>query len=315
MSSMLAKTDSEVSSLSQSSPARSPGRRPVYFVQSPSRDSSNDGEKTTNSFHSSPLQSPLGSPPHSHSNSSFGPHSRESSSTRFSGARKSSASNRKGWRPWKDQFHPIEEEGLLDGHDSRGFRRRCYFLAFVVGFLMLFSLFSLILWAASHPQKPAITVKSIVFDQFVIQAGADMSGVATSLVSMNSSVKLTFRNTATFFGVHVTSTPLDLTYSQLTLATGNMPKFYQSRKSQKSIRITVKGSHIPLYGGGASLSSLNGAPVEPVTLRLSLMVRSRAFVLGKLVKPKFYKKIECSVVMDPKKMGVPISLKDKCTYQ
>ncbi|KAJ1389098.1 hypothetical protein SESBI_38554 [Sesbania bispinosa] len=253
--SMLAKTDSEVSSLSQSSPARSP-RRPVYYVQSPSRDSSHDGEKTTNSFHSSPLQSPLGSPPHSHSNSSLGPHSRESASTRFSGSRKSNASNRKGpWRPWKDQFHAIEEEGLLDPHDAtqHGFPRRCYFPAFVVGFVVLFSFFSLILWAASRPQKPAISLK--------------------------------------------------------------MPKFYQSRKSQRSIRVMVKGSHIPLYGGGASLSSINGAPVDPVPLTLSVMVRSRAYVLGKLVKPKFYKKIECTLVMDPKKMGKAISLMNKCTYQ
>ncbi|TKY55703.1 Late embryogenesis abundant protein, LEA-14 [Spatholobus suberectus] len=315
--SMLAKTDSEVSSLSQSSPARSP-RRAVYYVQSPSRDSSHDGEKTTNSFHSSPLQSPLGSPPHSHSNSSLGRHSRESASTRFSGSRKSSSANRKGpWRPWKDQFHAIEEEGLLDAHDNaqHGFPRRCYFLAFVVGFTVLFSVFSLILWGASRPQKPAISLKSITFDQFVIQAGADASGVATSLVSMNSSVKLTFRNTATFFGVHVTSTPLDLNYYQLTLATGTMPKFYQSRKSQRSVRVMVKGSHIPLYGGGANLNSVNGAPADPVPLTLSVMVRSRAYVLGKLVKPKFYRKIECSVVVDPKKMGVAISLVKKCTYQ
>ncbi|RDY01020.1 hypothetical protein CR513_15710, partial [Mucuna pruriens] len=315
--SMLAKTDSEVSSLTQSSPARSP-RRAVYYVQSPSRDSSHDGEKTTNSFHSSPLQSPLGSPPHSHSNSSLGRHSRESASTRFSGSRKSSSTNRKGpWRPWKDQFHAIEEEGLLDAHDNaqHGFPRRCYFPAFVVGFVLLFSAFSLILWAASRPQKPAISLKSITFDQFVIQAGADMSGVATSLVTMNSSVKLTFRNTATFFGVHVTSTPLDLNYYQLTLATGSMPRFYQSRKSQRSVRVMVKGSHIPLYGGGASLNSVNGAPVEPVPLTLSVMVRSRANVLGKLVKPKFYKNIDCSVVMDPKKMGVPIPLLNKCSYQ
>lgn len=56
----------------------------------------------------------------------------------------------------------------------------------------------------------------------MIQAGADHSGVATELVSMNSTVKLTFRNTATFFGVHVTSTPLDLSYSQLTVATGTV---------------------------------------------------------------------------------------------
>ncbi|KAF7809837.1 Late embryogenesis abundant protein [Senna tora] len=296
--SMLAKTDSEVSSLSQSSPARSP-RRPVYYVQSPSRDSHEDGEKTTNSFHSSPLQSPLGSPPHSHSNSSLGPHSRESSSTRFSGSRKTSGSNRKsGWRPWKDNhFHAIEEEGLLDPHDAstHSLPRRCYFLAFILAFTLLFS--------------------SITFDQFVVQAGADFSGVATSMVSMNSSVKLTFRNTATFFGVHVTSTPLDLTYYQLTLASGNIEKFYQSRKSQRSMRVTVRGSGIPLYGGGSSLSSVNGAPVDGVPLSLRFMVRSRANVLGKLVKPKFYKKVECSVVMDSKKMNVAIPLKDKCTYE
>lgn len=316
---MLAKTDSEVSSQTQSSPTRSP-RRAVYYVQSPSRDSSNDGEKTTNSFNSSPLQSPLGSPPHSHSNSSLGPHSRESASTRFSASRKSSnaSNNRKGhWRPWKDQFHAIEEEGLLDVHDdtNRGFPRRCYFPAFVVGFTVLFSVFSLILWGASRPQKPTILLKSITFDRFIIQAGADLSGVATSMVSMNSSVKMTFRNTATFFGVHVSSTPLNINYYQLSLATGNMPRFYQSRKSERSIRVMVKGSHIPLYGGGASLSSMNGLPVEPVPLTLNVMVRSKAYVLGKLVKPKFYKKIECGLIMDPNKMGVPIPLINKCTYQ
>lgn len=168
--SVLAKTDSEVSSLSQSSPARSP-RRPVYYVQSPSRDSSNDGEKTTNSFHSSPVLSPMGSPPHSHSNSSLGPHSRESASTRFSGSRKHTANNgssRKAWKPWKeiDRFDSIEEEGLLDDDtNSLGIPRRCYFPAFVAGFLILFSLFSLILWAASRPQKPTITMK--VFCHFL----------------------------------------------------------------------------------------------------------------------------------------------------
>lgn len=39
---------------------------------------------------------------------------------------------------------------------------------------------------------------------------------------MNSTVKLTFRNTATFFGVHVTSTPLDLSYSRLRVASGTV---------------------------------------------------------------------------------------------
>lgn len=93
-----------------------------------------------------------------------------------------------------------------------------------------------------------------------------------------------------------------------------MSKFYQPRKSQRSITATLKGNHIPLYGGGSSLSSLNGAPVQPVPLTLAFMVRSKAYVLGKLVKPKFYKKVKCSVVMDPKKMNVPITLKNKCNY-
>lgn len=170
-SAQLSKTDSEVSSLTPSSPARSsPPRRPVYYVQSPSRDS-HDGEKTTNSFHSTPVLSPMGSPPHSHSNSSLGPHSRESSSTRFSASlkphkqHKSDGSNRKGRKPWKE-FDAIEEEGLLgDGIAPHGMTRRCYFLSFVVGFCILFSLFSLILWGASRPQKPTITMKAVLKPQ------------------------------------------------------------------------------------------------------------------------------------------------------
>lgn len=92
-------------------------------------------------------------------------------------------------------------------------------------------------------------------------------------------------------------------------------KFYQTRKSQRLIKVTMIGRGIPLYGGGASLSSVNGAPIEIVTLKLSFMVRSRAKVLGDLVKTKFYKKVECMVDMDPKKMSQAISLKNKCGYQ
>lgn len=37
--------------------------------------------------------------------------------------------------------------------------KRCYFVIFLVSFLVLFGLFSLILWGVSKPQKPEITVK------------------------------------------------------------------------------------------------------------------------------------------------------------
>ncbi|KAL0396700.1 UNVERIFIED_CONTAM: hypothetical protein Scaly_0118400 [Sesamum calycinum] len=308
--SMHAKTDSEVTSLAPSSPNRA-----VYYVQSPSRDS-HDGEKTTNSFHSTPILSPMGSP---------GRQSRDSSSTRYSGSLKPGSQkssngsrrhhqHRKAEKQWKE-FDAIEEEGLLDEEGGRrGVPRRCYFLAFVVGFFVLFSFFALILWGASRNQKPVVVMKSILFDQFIIQAGSDASGVGTEMVTMNSTVKFIFRNRGTFFGVHVTSTPLDLSFSELTLASGTVKRFYQSRRSQKTVSVMLRGSNIPLYGGGANLSSQEGKPVAPVPLDLNFTVRARAYVLGRLVKPKFNKRVQCSVVLDPKKMNVAIPLKNSCTY-
>ncbi|XP_074264044.1 uncharacterized protein LOC141586664 [Silene latifolia] len=333
---MHAKTDSEVTSLAASSPTRSPPRRPVYYVQSPSRDS-HDGEKTATSFHSTPVLSPMGSPPHSQS--SMGRHSRESSSTRFSGSLKpggnggsrkispndvGSGGGKRGGKkhqhqqqpPWKD-CDVIEEEGLLDDEENqKGLPRRCYVLAFILGFLVLFSFFSLILWGAARPQKPKITVKSIKFERFIVSAGSDNTGVATEMVSVNSTLKFLYRNTATFFGVHVTATPIDLSYSQISVASGSLKQFYQGRKSQRTLDISIYSDKVPLYGSGQYLvSTPTGIPTAPVNMTLSFTVRSRAYVLGSLVKPKFYKTVDCIVSLDPKKINSAISLKNKCTYQ
>ena len=145
------KTDSDDTSFPASSP-----RRPLYFVQSPSGDS-HDGEKTSMSLHSTPALSPVGSPPHS--NSSLGRHS---SSTRFSGSGKTSTHgghHRKGEKSWKE-FDKIEEEGLLEYEGARRrHSRRCYIIAFVIGFFLLFSLFSLILLCVSKTHKPTITME------------------------------------------------------------------------------------------------------------------------------------------------------------
>lgn len=91
-------------------------------------------------------------------------------------------------------------------------------------------------------------------------------------------------------------------------------KFYQRRKSQRTVTVSLIGNKIPLYGGGVDLMSKEGKPVAPVSLTLDFKVRARAYVLGRLVQPKFYKRVQCNVVMDPKKMNVPISLKKFCTY-
>lgn len=67
------------------------------------------------------------------------------------------------------RFHSIEEEGLLDDdyyHPEKKIPRRCYVLAFVVGFFILFGLFALILYGASKPQKPKLTMRVRLFFYF-----------------------------------------------------------------------------------------------------------------------------------------------------
>lgn len=97
-----------------------------------------------------------------------------------------------------------------------------------------------------------------------------------------------------------------------------LKKFYQSRKSQKTVSVQIFGDKIPLYGSGQTLvGTSTGVPTAPVNMTLSFTVRSRAYVLGQLVKPKFYKTINCNVVYDPNptKKSHPINLKKACTYQ
>jgi hypothetical protein len=55
------------------------------------------------------------------------------------------------------------------------------------------------------------------------------------------------------------------------------------------------------------MSSSTATVTLSVPLKLNFVIRFRANVLGKLVKPKFYKRIECSVTYNPKKLNVAIS--------
>lgn len=149
---MHVKTDSEVTSLAPSSPT-SP-RRPIYYVMSPSHA---DAEKISLGDYT-----PGGSPNHPH-------HSRESSASRFSAPLKdnpsAAAAAAASWRKIPSDFHhrlssadPIKEDDDEEPLDPRP-GLRCYVVFFVVGFALLFTLFSFILWGASRSFKPEISVK------------------------------------------------------------------------------------------------------------------------------------------------------------
>lgn len=300
---MHTKSDSDVTSIP-----------PLYFVQSPSRESSHDGEKM--SFQSTPVLSPAASPSHH----SFGRHSRTSSASRFSGNLKTPGgrkvnpqgkTNAKGW----PECNVIEEEGTYDddGYGSKkGISRRCYVILFLLCFAVLFAVFALALWGASRPFKPQVSIKSIVFSNFYMGAGADETGVPTKMVSLNCSVKVSVYNPATFFGIHVDSTPVDLIYNQLPIATGQLQEYYQSRKSHHTVSIVVEGKKVPLYGasGGLSSSDADGG----IPLQLVFGIRSKAYVLGKLVKPKFQKDIHCNFVLDSNTLKPIRSLQKACRY-
>lgn len=183
---MHAKSDSEVTSIDASSPPRSP-RRPLYYVQSPSQ---HDAEKM--SFGSSPF----GSPHHYHCSPIH--HSRESSTSRFSASLRNPRNPGTSWKKIQRQLDDDEEDE--DDGDARGSAdlARFYVICFIFSFIVLFTVFSLILWGASKPYKPKIIVKNIVFEKFNIQAGMDNTGVPTDMLSLNSTVKISYRNPATF---------------------------------------------------------------------------------------------------------------------
>lgn len=57
---------------------------------------------------------------------------------------------------------------------------------------------------------------------FYIGEGSDFSGVPTKLLTANGTLKLSVYNPATIFGIHVTSNPVNLVYSEIPVANGQV---------------------------------------------------------------------------------------------
>lgn len=144
---------------------------------------------------------------------------------------------------------------------------------------------------------------------FNVQAGNDPSGVPTDMLSLNSTVRIFYRNPSTFFAVHVTASPLLLHYSNLLLSSGEMEKFTVGRKSRRNIATVVHGHQIPLYGSvSPHLDTLS------LPLNLTLVLRSRAYILGTLVTSNFHTRIICSFTLNVNRLPKPMSLIHSCTH-
>ncbi|KAK7379994.1 hypothetical protein VNO78_32311 [Psophocarpus tetragonolobus] len=294
---MHAKSDSDVTSMDTSS---SP-KRAVYYVQSPSRDSQ-DGDKSY-TMQASPVDSP------SH-------HSRASSSSRVSGSYTHRKSKALGWHlpPPSKVIQEDDDDleayyGPLHPQSLSPFTQICIALS---SFSFLFTLFCFIIAAASTPFKPSLTLQSLTVHNFYFGEGSDITGVPTKMLTVNCSLRMTVHNPATFFGIHVSSKAMHLMYSEITVATGELKKHYQPRKSTRMVLVNLQGSKVPLYGAGASLTGLVDNGKIPMTLLFE--VRSRGNVVGKLVRSKHRRRVSCSVAIDSHN-NKPIKLKENaCTY-
>ncbi|XP_028807866.1 uncharacterized protein LOC114762537 [Neltuma alba] len=306
-----AKSESDITSLVSSSPSRSP-KRPVYYVQSPSRDS-HDGDKSS-SMQATPISnSPMESPSHP----SFGRHSRNSSASRFSGIFRSSSGRKGGSRKRNDKGWPecnvIMEEGEYDELKELAFTRRVQALIALFSFVALFTVFCLIIWGASRPFKTEFTVKSLTVHNLYVGEGSDSTGVPTKLLTINGSLRINVYNPATFFGIHVHSSPINLLFSDITVASGQLKKYYQPRKSKRVVSVNLEGNKVPLYGAGSTITPSQTGVVVPLTLKFEMS--SRGNVVGKLVRAKRYKEITCPLVLNSSRSKPFKFKKSSCIYQ
>ncbi|XP_028789312.1 uncharacterized protein LOC114745316 [Neltuma alba] len=305
-----AKSESDTTSLAPSSPSRSP-KRPVYYVQSPSRDS-HDGYKSS-SMQATPISnSPMESPSHP---SLFGRHSRNSSASRFSGifrsfsGRKGNSNRRRNEKGWPE-CDVILEEGSYDGEQA--FIKSCQVFIGILSFVVLFTVFCLIIWGASRPFKPEITVKSFKVQNLYVGEGSDFSGVPTKLMTVNGTLRMNIYNPATFFGIHVHSKPINLVFSDIIVASGQLKKHYQPRKSHRVVSVNLEGNKVPLYGAGSTIKQ-SQTGVE-VSLTLKFEILSVGNVVGKLVRAKNHKEITCPLIIDSS-TSKPIKFKkNSCAY-
>lgn len=95
-----------------------------------------------------------------------------------------------------------------------------------------------------------------------------------------------------------------------------LKRYYQPRKSHRSFSLILHGEKVPLYGAGASLSlsSTDSALVSAVPLTLDFELRSRGYVIGKLVKVSHKQHFGCSLTVDYRK-SKPIKFsRSSCSF-
>ncbi|GAB2225277.1 hypothetical protein Droror1_Dr00006068 [Drosera rotundifolia] len=206
-----------------------------------------------------------------------------------------------------------EEEDRGDVFWNDGCSWTCQGMVWLMGIVTVFWVFCFFVWAAGRPFNTEVSVQSLTLGDFYTSEGVDWTGVPTRILSMNCSVTILVHNTATFFGIHVSATPVNLLYYDLVVASGQFPSYYQPRKTWEATTVEVEGIGVPLYGAGAGLEAA-AFSTRGVPMRLNFTVQSRGDLVGKVIRTWRHRHVSCMMKIKFRESDTLKFREHSCTY-
>ncbi|KAL2929129.1 NDR1/HIN1-like protein 1, partial [Bienertia sinuspersici] len=302
---MYTKSESDITSLATSSPISSP-KPPtqVYYVQSPSRDS-HEEDKSSTSASATATQAentPVGFQSPSSFLSLFSRQTRTTATSRVSGSHHGYRRKRRerervrllaGQRQAADEVEREREREVYvkwwRDEEGEELSWSCKVFMGVVVLGLVFLVGCSILWGASRPFSPQVFPKDVAVNSFYFGEGSDLTGVPTKILTINCSLRMRVHNPATFFGIHVSCSTINLRYYDLIIA--SVGAILSTQKKLANGAYKNRRKKVPLYGAGDGFVDTNNA--EGIPLILDFEIRSRGEVLGKLVKTKHQRHVIC----------------------
>jgi hypothetical protein len=89
-----------------------------------------------------------------------------------------------------------------------------------------------------------------------------------------------------------------------------LEKFYQPKASRHVASVILHGDKTPLYGAGATFSDTG----DTVPLTLDLVVNTRGYVIGRLVRVTHERRVQCPVVVSSRSDRPIRFTQSACSY-
>ncbi|KAL8037588.1 hypothetical protein ABFX02_11G048500 [Erythranthe guttata] len=210
----------------------------------------------------------------------------------------------------------MEDDYYYDDGGGSGERSSWHYrcILFVLVFGVSFAATCLVFWCAGRPYKPHIRIQSLRVKSLYYGQGSDHTGVPTKFLTVNCSASLAIYNPATFFGIRVTSHTANLKFSQITVASGQLEKYYQPKRSKRVMWVMLVGRRVPLYGAGVALAPSGGRGLRNIPFKLEFEIHSRGYIVGKLVKANHKTRAFCSLLINSRHTEDIIFDENSCVY-